>query len=59
MIGQIVLEQLSDPAATAAVIEAHAATLLKVADAAHPSLKKRGRRRRPRNVFSTRYAFIN
>lgn len=42
MIGQIVLEQLSDPAATAAVIEAHAAALLKVADAAHPSLKKRG-----------------
>ncbi|MFW4405965.1 hydroxymethylglutaryl-CoA reductase, degradative [Lactiplantibacillus paraplantarum] len=42
MIGQIVLEHLSDPAATAQIIEQHTETLLKVADAAHPSLKRRG-----------------
>ena len=42
MIGQIVLEHLSDPTATAKIIEQHTETLLKVADAAHPSLKRRG-----------------
>lgn len=42
MIGQIVLEHLNDPAATAQIIEQHTETLLKVADAAHPSLKRRG-----------------
>lgn len=42
MIGQIVLEQLTAPAETAALIETHQADLLRVADAAHPSLKKRG-----------------
>ncbi|MFB9769570.1 hydroxymethylglutaryl-CoA reductase, degradative [Lactiplantibacillus modestisalitolerans] len=42
MIGQIVLEQLPDPQQTAALIESHAVRLLEVADAAHPSLKKRG-----------------
>jgi len=42
MIGQIVLEHLTDPEQTAAIIEQHAAALLDVADAAHPSLKKRG-----------------
>ncbi|ETY75412.1 hydroxymethylglutaryl-CoA reductase, degradative [Lactiplantibacillus fabifermentans] len=42
MVGQIVLEHLTDVDATAAVIEQHRATLLQVADNAHPSLKKRG-----------------
>ncbi|MFC6182592.1 hydroxymethylglutaryl-CoA reductase, degradative [Lactiplantibacillus daowaiensis] len=42
MIGQIVLEQLTEPAKTAALIEQHAADLLVVADDAHPSLKRRG-----------------
>ncbi|VDG21399.1 hydroxymethylglutaryl-CoA reductase [Lactobacillus plantarum JDM1] [Lactiplantibacillus mudanjiangensis] len=42
MIGQIVLEQLTDPTATAALIEEQAARLLTVADKAHPSLKQRG-----------------
>lgn len=59
MIGQIVLEQLSDPAATAAVIEAHAAALLKVADAAHPSLKTRWWRSAPTYACSRTRLFIN
>jgi len=42
MVGQIVLEQLADPAKTAKVIMAQQAELLAVADDAHPSLKKRG-----------------
>jgi len=42
MVGQIVLEQLSDPEKTAQHIMAHQAELLAVADEAHPSLKKRG-----------------
>ncbi|MFC6165855.1 hydroxymethylglutaryl-CoA reductase, degradative [Lactiplantibacillus dongliensis] len=42
MIGQIVLEHLQDPEQTADLIKAHAPGLLKVADEAHPSLKKRG-----------------
>jgi len=42
MIGQIVLEQLAAPEKTADLIKAHAPGLLKVADDAHPSLKKRG-----------------
>ncbi|MFC6202223.1 hydroxymethylglutaryl-CoA reductase, degradative [Lactiplantibacillus nangangensis] len=42
MVGQIVLEQLSDPEKTAQHIMAHQAELLTVADEAHPSLKKRG-----------------
>ncbi|BDZ29902.1 hydroxymethylglutaryl-CoA reductase, degradative [Lactiplantibacillus sp. WILCCON 0030] len=53
MVGQIVLEQLADPAKTAEIIMAHQADLLVVADAAHPSLKKRGggaRRLRTRDL---------
>lgn len=42
MVGQIVLEQLSDTAKTAGIIMAHRSELLAVADDAHPSLKKRG-----------------
>ncbi|CAJ1225244.1 hydroxymethylglutaryl-CoA reductase, degradative [Lactiplantibacillus xiangfangensis] len=42
MVGQIVLEKLADPKTTATLIEQHSATLLKIADEAHPSLKRRG-----------------
>lgn len=42
MVGQIVLEKLPDARATAQIVTRHADELLKVADAAHPSLKKRG-----------------